>query len=215
MAEQKTLQDLFVDELRDVYDAERQLLKALPKMAKAATAGALTTAFEKHLAETQAQVTRLEQVFDSIDEKARGKHCDGMAGLLDEGKAVMEEDFDEATLDAALIGAAQRVEHYEMAAYGVLVAWARLLGHEDAAVLLEQTLEEEKAADEKLTTLAEGGINQAALDAMPAESADRGEDEEDEGKLAMSGARSSTTGKPTGRPAQGGAPTKSRGNNRR
>ena len=165
MAESGTLHDAFVDELRDTYDAEKQLTKALPKMAKAASAPTLRSAFETHLKETQGHVTRLEEVFTALDEKVRGKHCDGIAGIIEEGKSIMEEDFDETTMDACLIAAGQRAEHYEMAAYGTLVAWARVMGHSEAADLLEQTLNEEKAADKKLTSLAEGGINQEAGDA--------------------------------------------------
>ena len=162
MAEAGTLHDAFIDELRDTYDAEKQLLKALPKLAKAATSPELRAAFESHLEETQGQIERLEQVFASLDEKVRGKHCDGIAGIIEEGKAMMEEDFDDATMDACLIASGQRAEHYEMAAYGTLVAWAQAMGHDEAAELLQQTLDEEKAADEKLSALAEGGINQEA-----------------------------------------------------
>jgi ferritin-like metal-binding protein YciE len=137
-------------------------------MAKAASSPELRQAFEKHLNETRTHVERLEAVFASIDEKARGKHCDGMAGIVEEGKAKMKEDLDEATMDAALIAAAQRVEHYEMAAYGTLAAWAKAMQHTEAANLLSMTLEEEKATDEKLTQLAEGGINhEAAVAAHP------------------------------------------------
>jgi ferritin-like metal-binding protein YciE len=160
-----TLHDAFLDELRDSYDAEKQLTKALPKLAKAASSPELRAAFENHLEETRGQIERLEQVFGLLDEKVRGKHCDGIEGIIDEGKSVMEEDFDEATMDACLIAAGQRAEHYEMAAYGTLVAWARGLGHTDVANLLQQTLNEEKAADKKLSQLAEGGINQDAADA--------------------------------------------------
>jgi ferritin-like metal-binding protein YciE len=159
-----TLHDAFIDELRDAYDAEKQLIKALPKMAKAAASDDLRTAFEDHLEETRVQVERLEDVFASLDEKVRGKHCDGIEGIIEEGKSIMEEDFDDATMDACLIAAAQRAEHYEMAAYGTLVAWARAMGHNEAAELLQQTLNEEKAADEKLTGLAESGINGEAAD---------------------------------------------------
>jgi ferritin-like metal-binding protein YciE len=172
MPKSGTLHDAFIDELRDTYDAERQITKALPKMIKACTSEELRTAFESHLEETRGQVERLEQVFELLDEKARGKHCDGMAGIIEEGKSVMEEEFDETTMDAVLIASAQRVEHYEMAAYGTLVAWARDMGHNDAAELLEQTLQEEKAADQKLTTIAEGGINQEAAMAAHPERAD-------------------------------------------
>ena len=164
MAEAGTLHDAFLDELRDLYDAEKQLTKALPKMAKAAHSPDLRAAFEDHLEETRGHVERLEEVFESLDEKARGKHCDGIAGIIDEGKSVMDEDMNEATMDARLIAAGQRAEHYEMAAYGTVVAWARDMGHDDAERLLQETLEEEKAADEKLTSLAEGGINQQAAE---------------------------------------------------
>jgi len=160
-----TLHDAFIDELRDTYDAERQITKALPKMIKAATSEELRSAFESHLEETRSQVERLEQVFEMLDEKVRGKHCEGMAGIIEEGKSMMEEDFEGTTMDAVLIASAQRVEHYEMAAYGTLCAWAKDMGHNDAVQVLEQILEEEKAADEKLTTIAEGGINQEAASA--------------------------------------------------
>jgi ferritin-like metal-binding protein YciE len=159
-----TLHDAFIDELRDVYDAEKQLSKALPKMAKAASSSDLREAFESHLEETLGHASRLEQVFQTLDEKASGKHCDGIAGIIEEGKSAMGEDFDDITMDACLIGSGQRAEHYEMAAYGTLIAWAKAMGHTDAADLLQQNLEEEKAADEKLTELAEGGINQQAAE---------------------------------------------------
>jgi ferritin-like metal-binding protein YciE len=170
MADAKTLQDAFIDELRDAYDAERQLLRALPKMAKKATSEDLTAAFEAHLEETRGHVDKLEQVFGTLDEKVRGKHCDGIAGIIEEGKSVMEEDFDAETMDACLIAGGQRAEHYEMAAYGSLIAWAKVMGHTEAADLLEEILDEEKAADKKLSALAEDGINQAAADeAHPAD----------------------------------------------
>src|SRR6195256_75787 len=159
MADAGTLHDAFIDELRDAYDAEKQLTKVLPKLAKASSNPKLGQAFEAHLKETQGQITRLEQVFESLDEKVRGKHCDGIAGIIEEGTSVMEEDFDEITMDACLIASGQRAEHYEMAAYGTLVAWANAMGHSEAAGLLEGILNEEKAADAKLTKLAEGGIN--------------------------------------------------------
>src|SRR5688572_9337399 len=164
MAEAGTLHDAFIDELRDVYDGERQLTKALAKLAKTATAAPLREAFESHLQETQGQIERLEQVFESLEEKVRGKHCEGIAGIIEEGKSIMEEDFDEATMDACLIAAGQRAEHYEIAAYGTLIAWGRAMGHDEAVDLLQQNLDEEKAADEKLSGLAEGGINQSAAD---------------------------------------------------
>ena len=168
-----TLHDAFLDELRDAYDAGKQLPRALPKLAKAASSPELRTAFEKHLEETRGHVDRLERVFESLDEKVRGKHCDGIAGIIEEGKSVMEEDFDEPTMDACLIAGGQRAEHYEMAAYGTLVAWAQAMGHVEAADLLQQTLNEEKAADKKLSQLAEGGINQEAADAVEGEEEDQ------------------------------------------
>jgi len=170
MPDTKTLHDAFVDELRDLYDAERQLTRALPKLAKAASSPDLREAFEAHLKETEGHVDRLEQVFASLDEEVRGKHCDGIAGIIEEGKAIIEGGFDESAMDASLIAAGQRAEHYEMAVYGTMVAWARAMGHDMAVELLEQTLEEEKAADEKLTSLADEGINQTAAElAHPAE----------------------------------------------
>jgi ferritin-like metal-binding protein YciE len=186
MAEAGTLHDAFIDELRDSYDGEKQLTKALAKLAKAATSPRLREAFETHLEETQGQIERLERVFELLQEKARGKHCDGIAGIVEEGKAIMEEDFDEATMDACLIAAGQRAEHYEMAAYGTLVAWAKAMGHTEAAKLLQQTLDEEKAADKELSGLAEGGINQGAANAAHAD-----DEEEPVGAAARSGPKSS------------------------
>jgi ferritin-like metal-binding protein YciE len=162
MPKQKGLHEIFVDEVRDCYDAERQLVKALPKMVKAATSPNLTEAFSSHLVETRGHVTKLEEVFASLEEKPRGKRCDGMAGILEEAKSILDEDLDEGTLDAALIAAGQRAEHYEMAAYGTLVAWARAMGHQEAAGILEGILREEKAADKALSSLAENGINRRA-----------------------------------------------------
>jgi ferritin-like metal-binding protein YciE len=190
MAESGTLHDAFIDELRDTYDAERQLTKALPKLAKASTSPKLRDAFATHLKETQGQIERLEQVFSSLDEKVRGKHCDGIAGIIEEGKSVMEEDFDDSTMDACLIAAGQRAEHYEMAAYGTLIAWARAMGHTEVADLLQENLDEEKAADEKLSALAEGGINQTAADAA------HPDDDEEEPEAVGAGASRTSSGKP-------------------
>lgn len=159
----KSLQDLYVEELKDLYNAENQLLKALPKMAKAASAPELRAAFEDHLEETRGQVKRLEQIFKKLDASAKGKKCKAMEGLIEEGKEVMAEDAEPAVLDAALISAAQRVEHYEMAGYGCVRTFARQLGYEDAAELLQETLDEEAAADKKLTELAETIINVEAV----------------------------------------------------
>ena len=191
MAEAGTLHDAFIDELRDTYDAEKQLTKALPKMAKAATNAKLRAAFESHLQETQEQIARLEQVFESLDEKVRGKHCDGIEGIIEEGKSMMEEDFDDSTMDACLIAAGQRAEHYEMAAYGMLMAWAETMDHTEAARLLQQTLDEEKATDKKLSGLAEGGINQEAADAAHPEGDEDGGEEEPVGATATGASKSS------------------------
>ncbi len=191
MAEAGTLHDAFIDELRDTYDAEKQLTKALPKLAKAATAPRLREAFESHLEETRGQIDRLEQVFESLDEKVRSKHCDGMSGIIEEGQSIMEEEFDDSTMDACLIAAGQRAEHYEMAAYGTLVAWATALGHSKAANLLQQTLDEEKAADKKLSGLAEGGINQSAVDAR------QSDEDEDQRAAADTGAKKRVASKAT------------------
>ncbi len=196
MAEVKTLHDAFLNELRDAYDAEKQLTRALPKMVKAATSPKLRQAFESHLEETRGHVTRLEDVFASLDEKVRGKHCDGIEGIIEEGKAVMEEGFDDATMDACLIAGGQRAEHYEMAAYGSLIAWARVMEHTEAAELLQATLDEEKAADATLSTLAEGGINEGAADAAGAEGT---ADEEEEGAPAPKRGSKAAGRKPTQR----------------
>jgi ferritin-like metal-binding protein YciE len=151
----ESLRDLFVDELKDLLNAENQLLKALPKMAKAATSPALKEAFTNHLEETEKQVERLEAVFEMLDMKPVGKTCKAMKGLIEEGKEIMEEDMDDDVRDAALIGAAQRVEHYEMAAYGCARTFAGLLGLADAEELLQETLDEEGNADKLLTKLSE------------------------------------------------------------
>ena len=158
-----SLQSLFLDELKDVYHAEKQLVRALPRMAKAASDPGLQRAFTSHLKETQGQVQRLEQVFRELGQTPRAKKCEGMAGLIEEGKGILEEDGEPAVIDAALIAAAQRVEHYEIAAYGCLRTYPQLLGLSTAERLLQQNLNEEEAADEKLNALAEGGINQAAM----------------------------------------------------
>jgi ferritin-like metal-binding protein YciE len=157
--EMESLRDLYVDELKDVYNAEKQLLKALPRMARAASHDELRSAFEDHLNVTEEQVRRLETIFDDLGKPARGKKCLGMEGLIAEGKGMMEEDMEPAVLDAALISAAQRVEHYEIAAYGTLRTYARQLGFENHAELLQQTLDEEGQADKLLTQIAESRVN--------------------------------------------------------
>ena len=157
-----SLEKLFLEELKDVYNAEKQLLRALPRMAKAAESSDLQQAFTKHLRETEGQVQRLERVFQELGQSARGKTCKGMQGLIEEGKEVMEKEGEGPVIDAALIASAQRVEHYEIAAYGCLRTYAQLLGLERAVQLLQQTLEEEEATDKILTQLGESGINEAA-----------------------------------------------------
>jgi ferritin-like metal-binding protein YciE len=158
----QTLDDLLVDELRDIYNAERQLLKALPAMRRKVNNPRLSDALENHLRQTEGQVDRLEQIFQDLDQPVRGKKCKGMEGLIEEGKEVLEADGDSDTLDAAIIGAAQRVEHYEIAAYGTAVAHARAMGHMNAVRLLEATLDEEKEADRVLSEIAEAGLNERA-----------------------------------------------------
>lgn len=149
------LMELYVDELKDLYDAENRLIKALPKMVKAASSGKLRSGFEEHLEQTRGHVDRLKEIFDNMGEKPSGKKCSGMMGIVKEGEEIMEEDFEGEVMDAALISAAQRVEHYEIAAYGCVRTWADLLGENEASALLDKTLEEEKETDEKLTQLAE------------------------------------------------------------
>ena len=170
MASMESLNDLLQDELRDIYDAEKQLTKALPKMAKKATAEELKEAFEEHLRQTEEHVERLEQAFEHLGIPAKGKKCKGMQNLIAEGEDMIGDAEEDAVRDAVMIASAQKVEHYEIAAYGTLRTWANMLGQDDVASLFEQTLEEEKETDQKLTELAEGFINQAA--------AEEGEEEE-------------------------------------
>ena len=160
--EPKTLDDLFHDTLKDIYYAEKKILATLPKMAKAAQNDELTAAFEKHRAETERHVERLEQVFALIDKKAQGKTCDAIIGITDEGAEIIKEYKASPALDAGLIAAAQAVEHYEISRYGTLRTWAEELGLNDAASLLQETLDEEKATDEALTKIAESAVNQEA-----------------------------------------------------
>ena len=208
-SEETTLRSLFIDELRDVHHAERQLLKAIPKLAKAATSDELRQALEDHLGETEEQVSRLEQVFELLEESGKPKPCPGMQGIIEEGSELIQEEDSGAALDAGIIASAQRAEHYEMAAYGTLVAWAEALGEDEVAKLLQATLDEEKAADEKLTQLAEAGINEAAKAGDGADEADEdaddddadeGEDDEEEeqsGKSLGTAARGKSPGKPS------------------
>lgn len=152
---ESSLKELYLKELRDSYDAEKQITKALPKMAKAASSSQLRQGFEEHLEQTKNHIARLEEIFEALDESPKGETCDGMEGLIEEGSNIMEEGLDPEALDAGLIAAAQRVEHYEMAAYGTLRTYANILGDKEAASLLQETLDEEKATDQKLTGLAE------------------------------------------------------------
>lgn len=163
MKSAKTLQDLFIHNLKDVYNAEKQLLKALPKMAKGATSDNLRTAIEEHRQETEGQIERLEQIFEILEVAPRGIKCAAMEGLIEEGQEALEDNFAPTVMDAAIIAAANKVEHYEIAAYGTLISLARLLDQDNIARLLHATLEEEKAADSKLTELAESEINVEAL----------------------------------------------------
>lgn len=159
---QKTLNDLFLDTLKDIYHAEKQLLRALPKMAKAAESDQLRQAFETHREETEGQIERLDQVFEMLGKPARGKPCQAMQGMVEESTEVMQDFKDSDALDAGLLATAQAVEHYEISRYGTLRAWAMQLGMKDAAKLLEQTLQEEKKTDELLTKLAEAAVNREA-----------------------------------------------------
>jgi ferritin-like metal-binding protein YciE len=174
MAKLSSLDDLLVHELQDIYHAEGQILKALPKMAKAATHPDLKAAFEEHRLQTEGQVERLEQVFKLLGQPVKGKKCEGMAGLIEEGKKVMEEDAEPSVLDAALIAAAQKVEHYEIASYGCVCTYAEMLGHAEVHELLGQNLDEEETTDERLTALAESVIN------VEAEVGESEEEEEEE-----------------------------------
>ena len=159
----ETLHDLYVDQLKDLYSAEQQILRALPKMSEAATSPKLAKAFRDHVEETKDQVARLDKIFKGLGVSPRGKTCKGMKGLLEEGKEIVEGEAEPTVKDAALIAAAQRVEHYEMAGYGCVRTFARLLGEDSAADMLQQTLDEEGAADKKLTKLAETVINAEAV----------------------------------------------------
>jgi ferritin-like metal-binding protein YciE len=174
--EHQALKELYIDELKDIYNAENQLVKALPKMAKAANSEELRTGFEEHLEQTRGHVQRLEQIFKELGEKPSGKKCKGMEGLVAEGQEMMSEDFEDDVMDAALISAAQRVEHYEIAAYGTVRTYAELLGEDTAVQLLEQTLEEEKETDQKLTDMA-SEINVRAMGEGSEEGSEEGEEE--------------------------------------
>jgi len=174
MASLESLSDLLHDELKDIYDAEKQLTKALPKLAKKATSEELRQAFEEHLQQTEQHIERLEQAFEQLELPARGKPCEGMKGLIREGQEMIGEAEDDATRDALMIASAQKVEHYEIASYGSARTWANLLGKTEVASLLEETLEEEKETDKRLTSIAESIVNPEAAQGG------RGEEEEEE-----------------------------------
>jgi ferritin-like metal-binding protein YciE len=165
MAKLSSLDDLLIHELQDVYNAEAQILKALPKMTKVASSPDLKAAFEEHRVQTEGQVTRLEQVFELLGMSPKGRKCEGMAGLLEEGKKVMEQDAEPSVKDAALIASAQKVEHYEIAAYGCLCTYAEMLGYDQVHELLGRNLDEEETTDQRLTALAESVINPEAEEA--------------------------------------------------
>jgi ferritin-like metal-binding protein YciE len=184
MATVDSLKTLLVEQMKDLYDAEKRLTKAIPKLAKASTNEALQAALEEHLAETENQVARLDQVFELLEERPKAKPCEGMKGLIQEGDEHAKEDYDDDDLrDAMIIGSAQRVEHYEIAGYGTAIAHARLLGLDEVVELLEETLAEEKAADQKLTEIAESAVNLEAA-------SDDGDEEEE----AMQGQRGGRRG---------------------
>src|SRR5512142_1079315 len=159
MAKMQTLDDMYMDLLKDLYSAEKQLVKALPKMAKSASASDLQDAFQEHLKQTEGHVNRIERIFSDMGGSPRGKKCVGMEGLVEEGSEIMKQDADPEVRDAGLIAAAQKVEHYEIASYGTARTWANRLGYHDAAQVLQQTLDEESMANEKLTRIAESHVN--------------------------------------------------------
>jgi ferritin-like metal-binding protein YciE len=187
---ENTLRELFVDELRDLYDAENRLVKALPKLAKAANLEDLRSGFETHLEQTKEHVERLKQIMESLDEKPTGKKCPGMIGIIQEGEELIGEEFEGSVMDAALISAAQRAEHYEIAAYGCVHAWAKELGEDEAAELLEKTLTEEKETDAKLTEISEQvnpSANSGAEEESEEEEEERGEESEERATPARRG----------------------------
>ena len=201
----EALKKLLQDELEDLYDAEQQLVKALPKMAEASSSPELQQALKQHLTVTQNQVTRLEKVFEALGEKAKRKPCKGMAGIVSEGNEMLEEDLDDSTLDAAIISAAQKVEHYEIASYGTVRTLAQTLGNNEVAELLEETLEEEKEADQLLTQIAESSINSEAA----SEEEEGGEEGSSNGR-----SRASQGSKSGGSSSRGGSRSKTRSTRR-
>jgi ferritin-like metal-binding protein YciE len=186
MSSMESLEDLMQDELKDIYDAEKQLTKALPKLARKASNEELRDALQTHLQETQGHVDRLEQIFEQLGMPARGKRCEGMKHLIDEGNEMISEAEEDATRDAIMIAAVQKTEHYEIASYGTLRTWANVLGKTEVASICEETLEEEKAADEKLTAIAESFVNQ--------QSANEGEGEDQEEESSSRARRAAPRG---------------------
>jgi ferritin-like metal-binding protein YciE len=199
----QSLDDLLQEELKDIYDAEKQLTKALPKMSKKATSPELKDAFDEHLRQTEEHIERLEQIFELLDMPAKGKKCQGMKNLIAEGDEMISEADDDASRDALLVAAAQKVEHYEMASYGTMRTWANILGKNDAASLFEETLDEEKETDQRLTQIAESFVNEAAA---------RGSEDEDE-DMPSRGRRARQAR--TGRATRSVAADRARGRSRR
>jgi len=176
----ETLQDLLVHELQDLYNAENQIMKALPKLAKKATSDELREAFQEHLSQTEMHAQRLERALSLLDAPVRGRSCDGMQGIIEEGRKLMEEEISEDVLDAGLIAAAQKVEHYEIASYGSVKSWADLLGHEEISALLQETLDEEESTDRRLSEIAESVVNAEAAMQGGDEDADESSENQDE-----------------------------------
>jgi ferritin-like metal-binding protein YciE len=203
MSEITTLREALVDEIKDLYNAEKQLTKALPKLAKNATNPKLRDALSSHLKETERHIARLEQVFRLLDEKPKGKLCEGMQGIIEEGNSLLEEVEEGAVMDACIIAGGQRAEHYEMSAYGTCIAWANALDLGDVAAVLSQTLGEEKAADQKLSAIAEAGVNDAATAGV--------DDESDEDEEAVPARRTASAAAMSGRSAK--APRNGRSRN--
>ena len=209
MAGVESLDELLQDELKDLYDAEKQLTKALPKLAKKASNEELRQAFEEHLRQTEQHIERLEQAFEQLDVPAKGKKCEGIRGILQEGESQLREAEDDATRDALMIASAQKVEHYEIAAYGTVRTWANRLGRNEVASLLEETLEEEKETDKKLTQIAESIVNPEA-----AEGAGEGEEEEPAGRSRSAGRSARAPMSRTGRQVAADRGSRSRSRSR-
>ena len=214
MASIDSMNELFVDELRDIYDAEKRLTKAIPKLAKKASNEDLRSALEEHLQETEGQISRLEQAFEHLGERAKGKPCAGMKGILEEGDEHVGEDYEDDDLrDAVIIGSAQRVEHYEIAAYGTAIAHARLLQQDDIVQLLEESLEEEKAADAKLSEIAESVVNLEAAD--QSEESDESEEKTGSTRARQATARQRSTAAASSSKSRGRTSSRAKASRRR